>query len=197
VRYAFLSLAIVMGLAALLCPERARAQARPTADRGLDITVFTEYAYLNPDYGTVNLKGLTLGFDFARAIGPRWITPALELRANYAGETSAAGEESAMGGLRAQFNVSRSGRFRPYGDFLIGVGQINFNNVAPYTKDNSIVYNYGAGAEFDVVGGFAVKGEFQAQHWDLGRYYTGRDTLTPTSLNIGVSYRLPFGRRMP
>jgi opacity protein-like surface antigen len=184
-----------LGLALLAGSVSCFAQAAPTAKRAHDISVFAEYARLHPDYGPP-LNGLTVGFDVAHPIRFRWVTPALEVRANYAGETVLAGEELVIGGLRLGLNVVSSERFKPYLNFLVGAGQINFHYAEPYTKDNSMIYNYGAGFDYELVRNFALKIEFQHQAWDLGQKTSDlRDTLAPSSYNAGLSYRIPSWRR--
>lgn len=171
------------------------AQAAPAATRAFDISVFAEYARLHPDYGPA-LNGLTVGFDVAHPIRFRWVTPALEARANYAGETVIAGQELAVGGIRLGLNLVPSERLKPYVNFLVGAGQINYDYAEPYTKDNSVIYNYGAGFDYELIRNFAIKLEFQHQNWDLGQATPdSRFTLTPSSYNAGVSYRIPSLRK--
>ena len=169
------------------------AQAAPTASEALQINIFAAYARLNPDYGTAMLNGLTFGLDFSHPIRTRLVSPALELRANYAGETIAAGEQVAMGGVRLGSPILSTPRLKPYVNFLVGAGQIDFPNNAPtYSRDNSVVLNYGAGVDYVLERNFSLKLEFQHQNWTLGRQTAdARFTLTPSSYNIGLSYRIP------
>ena len=188
------SLPFVLSVVLFATSKCLLAQAAPAASRSLDVIVFAEYERLSPDYGP-SLNGLTAGLDIGHPIHIRWILPALEIRANYAGETVAVGEESVAGGLKLGLNLVSSPRIRPYVNFLVGAGQINFNNAPPYTKDNSVLYQYGAGIDYEIVANFALRAEFQHQNWDLGRLLQGKDSLTPSAFNLGLSYRIPSFHR--
>jgi hypothetical protein len=60
-------------------------------------------------------------------------------------------------------------KFRPYGDFLIGPGNITYKNGQ---TDNSIVYEFGGGVDYHKSPklNFRII-DFQYQLWDLGNHY--------------------------
>jgi len=91
-------------------------------------------------------------------------------------------------------------KFRPYGDFLIGPGNITYRTGQ---TDNSIVYEFGGGVDYhkNHIVNFRMV-DFQYQLWDLGNHYyppgfsPGQpgvyvDTkLKPYTLSFGVLFRV-------
>ena len=98
-------------------------------------------------------------------------------------------EDSFLGGLKVETHVRR---IRPYAAFLVGYGIINYVQVNQ--NDDSIAYAVALGADYNVTRQFAVKVDAMEQFWKLGN---ASNELTPTSLSVGVVYRLPssWGRR--
>ena len=91
-------------------------------------------------------------------------------------------------------------RFRPYGDFLVGPGNITYKTGQ---TDNSIVYEFGGGVDYHKsrILNFRII-DFQYQLWDLGNHFyppgflPGQpgvyiDTkLKPYTLSFGVVIRV-------
>ena len=91
-------------------------------------------------------------------------------------------------------------RFRPYGDFMIGPGNVTYGTGQ---TDNSIVYEFGGGVDYHKSRklNFRIV-DFQYQLWDLGNHYyppgflPGQpgvyiDTkLKPYTLSFGVVFRV-------
>jgi len=103
----------------------------------------------------------------------------------------------------------RINNFRPYASFLIGPGHIKFNNLAPgatYTSDNSVVYQYGGGVEYQLPSHsqWAAKVEMSSQSWNLDNSPTLRypynspavnaGKFKPLMIDFGIRYRF-FGKR--
>jgi len=173
------------------------AQAVPTRERKAELTTFATYTHVTPDYGPQNNNGVTFGVGYSRSI--RFLTPTVEFRVKIAnGET--VDEKTYGGGLRVEHQFSN---FHPYGLFLISAGYIDYHfrtppimsNGKPYLSDNSVVYGYGGGLDYDITEHFAARGEFQSESWSLGGYTP--ITLTPSIWSLGVVYRvpIPFRRR--
>jgi hypothetical protein len=91
-------------------------------------------------------------------------------------------------------------RFRPYGDFLIGPGNITYSSGQ---TDNSIVYEFGGGVDYHKSRRVNFRMvDFQYQLWDLGNHYyppgfiPGQpgvyiDTkLKPYTLSFGILFRV-------
>jgi hypothetical protein len=92
------------------------------------------------------------------------------------------------------------GRFRPYGDFLIGPGNITYKSGQ---TDNSIVYEFGGGLDYHKSRRLNFRLiDFQYQLWDLGSHYyppgfmpgapgqTIDTKLKPYTLSFGVVIRV-------
>lgn len=181
---------ITGAILATLLPARLSAQARPVATRKAEISAFGMYSRVTPDWGPTNNNGFTIGADYMRAT--HWfLRPSLEFRATFApGNT--VGERTIGGGVRVDHPL---GRFHPYADFLVSAGTITFTHPQLdvrhklYKSDNSIVYTYGGGLEYDLTHTWAAKVDYQGEHWQLGI----NQSLTPRVLSFGVTYRIPFG----
>lgn len=163
----------------------ARAQAVYTADRVNGFSVFGEFSAVNTDYG-VNDSGYAFGGDFSHSIKLRWLTPSLEVR--YTGTTGQAiTQNSFSGGLKLETHYHR---LRPYANLLAGYGQIHYVKVKQ--DDDSIIYDFGVGADYAVFGPYSLQVEAHQQSWKLGQ---ATSALTPQSVSVGVMYRLPSSFR--
>ncbi|MEO8737637.1 MAG: outer membrane beta-barrel protein [Edaphobacter sp.] len=185
----FLKLIFPAALLMALSPGSLRAQAGPAATKKAEISAFAMYSRVSPDYGTKN-NGITFGGDYTRRM--HWfLVPSLEVRATFApGNT--VGERTFGGGLRVEHPIWR---LHPYADFLVSAGTITFTHPSIdsrgrlYKSDNSLVYTYGGGLEYDVTSRWAAKIDYQGEHWNLG---SAAQTLTPRVFSVGLVYRIPF-----
>ncbi len=173
----------LLGLALAAPPPPAAAQARRTADKSADVSVFGGFEYAHPDYRPGSNTGGAFGLDFTRYIQRLPIAPSLELRANF-NYGSIANERSYVFGLCV---MAPFGRLRPYGDFLVGPGTIHFPHSIGYTGDNSVVYNYGGGVDLGLSPNFALKLDLQGQRWNTGTY-----AFQPVLGLVGLTYTIPF-----
>lgn len=192
---AILILALLM---ATLCSiSIAKAQsAHPTAIQPLQLTAFVggsaDYTGLE---GGKNVS-LTAGADLA--FSPfHSLRPALEVRGFIPiDKGTISSQKAVLGGLRLDFLLGH--RFHPYGDILIGRGQIDYAgtngleyNGLGYRMTNSNIFSGGGGLDYDITDHFAVKIDAQIQRW--GSIPTASGTINPKIGTIGVVYR--FGRR--
>jgi len=161
------------------------AQATPTATAPLDISAFAGFSAIRPDWGNNTNPGVTFGFDLAHKFKFP-VIPSLEARANLA-SGSIVNERTYLLGVRAE-PILHS-RFHPYGDFLVGPGNIHYvaySGYPSYVGDNSVVKSMGGGVDFDLYSHFQIKVDAQYQLWNFGSSYT----LTPTVYTFGINYRL-------
>jgi len=190
----------LLSICALLCSVAAmdsfaRAQADYTLHRPADLLVFGGYGYTKPDFDTPHNNGFTFGADYDRSFGWR-VVPGLELRGNLnTGQFST--EQSFLVGPRAHVNVA--GRFHPYGYFLAGAGVITYPEYGSPVHDGGRVFSAGGGVDVDVAHNFMFRADFQYEGWNMGKNsYTkpnGEDfTITPSTVTVGVTYRIPFKR---
>ena len=195
---------IVLTLALLVATiswvSAAEAQdTHPTASRELQLSAF----------GAVSgvFTGLEGGKNFSITAGgdlglPPWhgVRPTVELRGTYPTDHGLVdSEKSILGGLKAEFLLGH--RLRPYGDFLVGRGQINYglgyiygNNV--YELTTTYVYSPGVGADFNFNDRLAIKVDGQIQRW--GSTPTPSGHIYSTVGTVGLVYRFNFeghGRR--
>jgi len=171
-------------IAALLSASHARAQAVPTAAKANDLSVFAGGSYSNPEYGPFYDKGISFGANLVEHLN-RHVDPSLEARFNLTSGTDV-NEKTALVGVRAQTTYHV---LHPYGDFLIGGGNIKFNlsNGQSYTTNNSTVLSYGGGLDLDVYRQYQLKLDIQQQHWLLGD-----QPFQPWIAVVGVTYRFHF-----
>jgi hypothetical protein len=158
------------------------------------------YSRLTPDYGPTSNNGIAVGGSYTR-LTHWWLDPAIEFRAKIANGITV-DEKTFGGGIKG---VKKIGRFSPYADFMISYGAINLHltnppilpDGSPYVSDTSIVYSYGGGVDYRIFGNFSARGDFQYEKWYIDKYANPYKPLhlSPTSINFGVVYTLPFGGR--
>ena len=170
----------------------AAAQALPTADRDLQITVFGGITGLYTGLDGGRNLSITAGGD----IGVRsrfGIYPAAEVRGTYAIDKGKIdNQKNVLVGLRLG---KIFGPVRPYGDFLVGRGQINYTPARPDALTPSVRYNYststvlspGAGFDVQLTRAFAVK--FDGQYQRYATPVTPSGHLYAKPFTIGVVYR--------
>lgn len=181
--------ALLLSLPVLLTSQMS-AQATAARSRAAGISAFGMFGRLTPDYGGP-VKAYTVGGDYTRFF--QVISPAIEFR--YKGSTTGTVSEKTIGGgIRVERSFSY---FRPYADFLISKGTIDFaqKNLigANGTGTNgSVVYSYGGGVDYDFADQWAVRVDFQQESWNLNE--TPAVTLAPRALSFGVLYHFRFHR---
>ncbi len=175
-----------------------RAQSLPTASRGL---VPSAFAGITGTYTGVNGSrnlGLTAGLDlgFHPFFG---LLPSIEVRGTYPIDNgSVVGEEHAEGGLRVQ---KRIGSIRPYGNFLFGRGEMNYQNggfAVPmqafrYLQTTTNIISPGLGVEVDATTHFALLLDGQYQIWGVPYDPSGQTSnaghVHALAGTIGMVYR--------
>ncbi|SDF70119.1 hypothetical protein [Terriglobus roseus] len=109
------------------------------------------------------------------------------------------GERSILGGARVSYVTGKL--IRPYADGLFGRGQMNYqdggyNVYTPiplnYTQTATNIYDFGGGAEFDVMRQISLKAEVQAQHWNTPVIPSG--SVWSVQASAGVAYRFGAGQ---
>ncbi|WP_212733159.1 outer membrane protein [Terriglobus roseus] len=178
-------------IAGLLLPVASRAQATETATERMHLNVFAVGSYDRPDFGLyVGAGGFAVGGGVGFTVPHlHRIEPSIDLRYNY-GTNQAMTQTAFSGGLRVAYNVAR---FHPYGDLLVGAGNIHFVQTNPaypdYTHDNSLVYTYGGGVDVDVTRSVALRFDLQEQHW---RFSEISPSFYPKQASAGIRYQFHF-----
>ena len=195
----FRNLALNLAAATVLIAANAHAQSsQPTASKLFDISTF---GGINGTYtglsGGKNL-GLTAGVDVGIR-SYRGFRPSLEGRGTYPIDGGhIAAQRSALGGIRVERSVLPG--LRVYGDFLLGRGQIDYQNGGYPSPDSNFlilrstgnVFSPGAGAEYRFTRQLSGLIDVQFQHWDSPATPSG--TLWSTPIMLGVRYHFNFNR---
>ena len=185
-RHAF-CLTVSAALLLLFCIPLAFAQADAPQYKTQSVSAFGGFLYDHQDFTSGYNKGFMFGMDFTRHIHFP-VQPSLEARVNLAPGSDVTEHSYVFGPvLNAQI-----GRFRPYGDFELGFGNIHFNRTtdSTYTRDASAVYSGGGGLEIGLDHHLRLKLDMQYQHWNLG--HTAATVFTPIAASAGISYTIPF-----
>lgn len=169
-------------------------QAVPAESVGFHLQAFGMYSTAAPNYqpngySSFNKVGATLGvaYNHAPIAG---LQPGLELRASYA-----TGSEVRLRSLTPGLRVAmRLGRWEPYADFLVGIGDVYFQHpvVAGYIQNNSIVYSPGGGLDYALTPRLAARVDFQEQFWQLDN--NPGSAFHPAWFSAGVVYQFAFRR---
>jgi len=172
----------------------AHGQAAVGADRKVDFDVFGgltgDYTGLN---GGRNLS-ITVGGDI-NLPRYRFIRPSIEVRGTYPFVRGLVdGQKDILGGVKAEMQF---GKIRPYADFLIGRGSMEYdgfpayNGVPMWGTTKTTVLSPGVGVRYAVWRSVSVFGDAQLQHWDTPAAQSG--SIMSTSLTAGASYRFAYG----
>jgi hypothetical protein len=173
----------------------AWGQASPTAVATLQLSAFGGATGTYTGIGLAKDLGITAGVDatFRPVFG---FNPAIEVRGTYpVDKGSIDGQKNVLAGLVLEKHL---GRIQPYGDILFGRGEIDFVIPYPnpadtevYVQTASPVISPGAGANLFFTEHFALKADFQFQHYDSP--VTASGSVYSKAFTIGITYRLPFG----
>ncbi len=177
------ALASAVLMCGALLPTASRAQVVPAIKGGgSQINVYGMYNIVKSDFNSTLdyppgaqppsntndangwLQGGAAGADFRLG---RFVfgQPTLGVRFTYATGTFGS-QRTIMFGPELHYIYKK---FRPYGDFLIGPGDIKYKSGQ---TDNSIVYEFGGGVDYHKSPKFNFRIiDFQYQLWDLGDHY--------------------------
>jgi hypothetical protein len=208
------ALALAVLVAGAILPNASDAQVVPAIKGGgSQINVYGLYVPVKTDFNSALdyppanppppyffdangwNQGGSVGADFRLG---RFVfgQPAVGARYTYSRGTTGS-QRTAMFGPELHYIYRK---FRPYGDFMIGPGNITYHSGQ---TDNSIVYEFGGGVDYhkNRTLNFRII-DFQYQLWDLGNHYyppgllPGQpgvyiDTkLKPYTLSFGVVIRV-------
>jgi hypothetical protein len=181
------------------CLQAARGQALPTAMQASSLSVFGGLSGVFTGISGGKNVGITAGVDYAIG-GFAGFRPAIEVRGTYPIHSGTIDDQkSILFGGRVERPM---GAFHPYGDFLIGRGEINYIGTflvdgAPvrsiYLRTASTVYSPGAGVEYDLTHHFAARADVQFQHWQTPAVFSG--SAWAKQATAAVTYRFDFNRR--
>ena len=191
-------LPVALLLAALYWSSPVRAQ-NATAVQRLELSVFGGPSGVFTGLNDGKNLSVTGGIDLA--LSPiHGLRPTLEVRGTEPiDDGKVDSQKSILGGLRVNFLLNR--RIHPYGDFLFGRGQMNYDsgyyyNNFVYDLTTTYVYSPGAGFDYDLGEHFGIKVDGQYQRWSGAPTSSG--TVYSKNGTVGLVYRFNFnghGRR--
>ena len=168
-------------------------QSIPVATQQLQISAFSGVTPTSTGIGQGNNFTVTAGADIA-FVGFRRIPSVIEIRGSYpVAGGNVDKQRSFVAGPVIGYTV---GRFRPYVDFLIGKGAINYLSGgyvfgdAKYISSSTVVYSPGVGLDYNVTHHFALKADLQYQHWDVPVVASGY--INPRVVCLGGKYMFDF-----
>jgi hypothetical protein len=209
------ALALAVLVAGATLPNALQAQVVPAIKGGgSQINVYGLYALVKPDFEATldyppvklpspsqneangwNYKGASGGADFRLG---RFVFGQPALGARYTYSTGHYGSQRTFLAGPELHYIYR--RWHPYGDFLIGTGNITYSQGQ---TDNSIVYEFGGGLDYRKTHRLIFRlVDFQYQFWDLGSHYyppgfvpgqpgvTIDTKLKPYSISAGIVFRV-------
>ena len=153
--------------------------------------VFGVGSYDHPQYAGVQTGG---GFAVGGGAGftlhhVHRIEPSFDVRYTYGTNVNST-QTVFSGGLRVIYHVAR---FHPYGDILVGTGNLNFKVINPafpnYKHDDSTVYTFGGGLDYDMTETIGLRADIQEQRWQLS---TSGIPFYPTQASLGIRYQFHF-----
>ncbi|WP_158941568.1 hypothetical protein [Granulicella sp. S190] len=183
-------------LMAVCLIDHAIAQTTPTATQSLQLLAFTGGTATFTDLERGENLDVTAGVDVA-LLTYRFARPAFEIRGSYpAQEGTISSQKSFLLGPKIGYSL---GRLRPYANFLIGRGAIDyleggyaFGDIR-YITSNTLVLSPGVGLDYRLGRNLAVKVDFQHQHWDTPAVPSG--SINPKSTTLGAVYTIDFNHR--
>ncbi len=185
-------------LAAFVAGTAHAQDSQPTASKLLELSAFGgitgTYTGLSGGRNLAITAGVDVGIRSYRGF-----RPFLEGRGTYPiddGHIDA--QKSALGGIRVERSVLPG--LRVYGDFLIGRGEIDYQNGGYpslnreylYVASTSNVISPGVGAEYRLTEHVSAVADLQLQHWDTPATPSG--SLWAKPITLGARYRFNFNR---
>lgn len=181
-------------LSAALAAPLAQAQANPTAEQPTRLSFFAGATGTHTGLYASRNAGITAGVDIEvyHFFG---FHPAIEIRGTYpVADGDSVALKNILGGIRLEKTYAR--RLHPYGDFLFGRGELDYQNGGLldrtgstfYLESLSSVWSPGGGIDLDLTRRFALKLDVQAQRYSSPITHSGSEWATAGT--VGVTYRL-------
>jgi hypothetical protein len=183
-------------IAATFVATIGRAQGVPTATQQLQLSAFGGATGIFTDLEGGKNLGITAGVDLTY-LPLRLVRPSFEIRGTYPIDNGTiSSQKNFLLGPKVEHPF---GRLHPYVDFLIGRGQINYEQGGfvvgdiLYISSNTTVYSPGAGVDYNFTHSIDLKADFQYQHWDTPVVPSW--VIHPVALTLGAVYRFDFNPR--
>ena len=176
-------------------------KTHPTASRELQLSAFGAASGVYTGLAGGKNFSITAGGDLG--LPPfHGVRPTIEVRGTYpADRGNVDSQKSILAGLKVEFLLHH--RFRPYGDFLFGRGQMNYKTSTGfdgfvfgnqiYSLTTTYIDSPGAGFDYQVGEHYAIKVDGQFQRW--GYAPTPSGTIYSKVGSVGLVYYFTFNRR--
>ena len=179
---------LIMGAALLLVSQFSFAQARPAAiDHPIPLKIGIGISNFDSDWNG-RISGPTIWADCNLNRMPSSLS-GLGLEAEYrdlsfGSPVSRLHYETISGGAIYSFRAHRD--FRPYGQFLVGFGSVDFPPTkSGYSHDTRTITEPGVGIDWRMVSRLRIRAGYEYQFWpDLFHGHA----LNPSGFTIGTSY---------
>jgi len=188
---------IVMTLVLLLASVSGSALAQsPTASRLLQLSAFGGVSGVYTGLQCGKNLAITAGGDLGLPVW-RGIPPTLKVRGRYPlDDGTVDSQRNILGGLKVDFLLNH--RLHPYGDFLFGRGQINYNHGFGfgnyvYSLTTTYVDAAGGGVDYQLTDQFAIRLDGQVERW--GSAPTPSGNIYAKVGTVGLVYYFNFDRR--
>jgi hypothetical protein len=172
---------------------RCFPQSIPVATHQTQLSTFSAVAPTSTGLGQGQNLTVTAGADIA-FVGLRRIRSVIEIRGTCpiaAGNVDK--QKSFVSGPIVEYSV---GRFRPYADFLIGKGAINYLGGGyifgseKYMSSSSVIYSPRVGLDCSITHHFALKADLQYQRWQVPVAVSRN--INSTLVSLGGKYMVDF-----
>jgi hypothetical protein len=183
---------------ALLASPLVHAQAMPAADKPFSFSAFAGATGAYTGLSSGKNVGITAGGDISFKPYHRFY-PSVEVRGTYPiDDGKVDSQENILFGVKAERYY---GNFRPYVDFFYGRAKVDYESggypnpagTLLYLDSIGNVYAPGGGVDYILTDHFALKVDFQFEHY--GVPVTTSGSIYAKALTIGVVYR--FGSLYP
>jgi opacity protein-like surface antigen len=174
----------------------ASGQAVPAGTQWLQLSTFVGGTGTFTDFEGGKNLAITAGADVT-FLTFRQFRPAFEIRGSYPVDSGhISSQKDFLLGPKVEYPI---GPFHPYADFLIGRGEIDYNNGGfvygniLFLSTNTTVYSPGVGLDYNLTHNLAIKAEAQFQHWNTP--VTASGSIHPTALTLGILYNFDLNPR--
>ena len=192
---------VIIALALLLAsisftPSALAQAANPTATRSLQLSAFGGVTGVLTGLDRGKNLSITAGGDLGL---PPWhgLRPSVEVRGTYpVDDGQVDSQRDVLGGLRVDFLLNH--RLHPYGDFLLGRGQMNYGSGGyyfgnfVYALTTTYIGAGGGGIDYELNRHFGVKVDAQVERWGAAPTPSGH--VLATAGTIGLVYTFTFDR---
>jgi opacity protein-like surface antigen len=179
-----------------VCPARAQT-VEAANEAGLPLAIGGGFSGYNPDFGHGHLLGIALWADYTPSKVPQVLSGIgieAEVRdLNYGRSSNEPGnlrEDVGGGGVIYSWRHFRN--FRPYGKFLIGFGNTDFESVAKHRVNQTrTVTCLGGGVEFRAFRNLWARADYEYQSWPdffFTRVGVPKGKLNPQGFTVGAMY---------